>query len=218
MNPVAAADVLSANPQVASIQARLEGEIETLLASLPDASKLSAKERRDLIARYTCVLEGNFIYWMTGAYIALGTEEARAKIMDNLREEVRDAHPAMLRRFALAAHAAPTDTDAAAVYENLSNVRSFIGKLQPVPIVVTMAFYEGFIQRFMPYLADLAKRQGSSVMEYTDVHGVCDITHTAELYEAVGAELALVKQPVPEHDMYEGVGHLRGLIQNIVVG
>jgi hypothetical protein len=138
--------------------------------------------------------------------------------LDNLREEVRDAHPAMLRRFALAAHAAPTDTDAAAVYENLSKVRAFIGKLQPVPIVVTMAFYEGFIQRFMPYLADLAKRQGSSDMEYTDVHGVCDITHTAELYEAVGAELALQKQPVSEQEMYEGVGLLRSLIQNIVLG
>jgi hypothetical protein len=217
MNPVATAEVpVSSDPQVAAIQARLQGEIETLLASLPDAAKLTAAERRSLIARYTSVLEGNFIYWMTGAYIALGTDEARAKIMDNLHEEVRDAHPAMLRRFALAAHAAPTDTDAAAVYDNLSKMRAFIGKLQPVPVVVTMAFFEGFIQRFMPYLADLAKRQGSSDMEYTDVHGVCDITHTAELYEAVGAELALVKQPIPEHQMYEGVGLLRGLIQNIV--
>jgi hypothetical protein len=218
MNPVAAADVLTTNPQVAAIQARLEGEIETLLASLPDATKLSAAARRDLIARYTCVLEGNFIYWMTGAYIALRTEEARAKIMDNLREEVRDAHPAMLRRFALAAHAAPTDTDAAAVYENLSRVRSFIGKLQPVPIVVMMAFYEGFIQRFMLYLADLATRQGSKDMEYTDVHGVCDITHTAELYEAVAAELALQTLPLSEHETYEGVGVLRNLIQDIVRG
>lgn len=215
MNPVAAADTVTTDPQVATIQARLEGEIETLLASLPDAAKLTPAQRRNLIARYTVVLEGNFIYWMTGAYIALRTDEARAKIMDNLHEEVRDAHPAMLRRFALAAHAAPTDTDAAAVYENLSKVRAFIGKLQPVPTVVAMAFYEGFIQRFMPYLADLAKRQGSSDMEYTDVHGVCDITHTAELYEAVGAELALLKQPLSEQEMYEGAGLLRSLLENV---
>jgi hypothetical protein len=53
-------------------------------------------------------------------------------------------------------------------------VRLFIGRLSPVPIVVTMAFFEGFIQRFMPYLADLARRQGSSELEYRDVHGVCD--------------------------------------------
>ena len=90
------------------IQASIDRTIDDLMVSLPDPDRLLPDERRGLIARYAAVLEGNFIYWMTGAYIALRTDEARAKIMDNLREEVRDAHPAMLRRFALAAHAAPT--------------------------------------------------------------------------------------------------------------
>src|SRR5437762_174039 len=175
----------------ASIQAHIDGAIEGLLAALPDPGRLSPEERRGIIARYTAVLEGNFIYWMTGAYIAVGSDEARAKIMDNLREEVRDCHPGMMRRFALAAHAIPNDTDAQAVYRNLMNVRLFIGRLSPVPTVVTMAFFEGFIQRFMPYLADLARRQGSTEMEYTDVHGVCDVTHTEELYRALETEMAL---------------------------
>jgi hypothetical protein len=85
-----------------------------------------------------------------------------------------------------------------------------------VPIVVTMAFFEGFIQRFMGYLADLARRQGSSEMEYTDVHGVCDITHTLELYRALEAEMSLSSEPAPAN-MYEGVGLLRTLMQNVVV-
>jgi hypothetical protein len=135
--------------------------------------------------------------------------------MDNLREEVRDCHPGMLRRFALAAQAVPTDADAQAVYRNLTNVRLFIGRLSPVPTVVTMAFFEGFIQRFMPYLADLARRQGSAEMEYTDVHGICDITHTQELFRALEAEMALAP-PMPEQEMYEGIEFLRALIQNIV--
>jgi hypothetical protein len=136
--------------------------------------------------------------------------------MDNLREEVRDSHPGMMRRFAIAANAAPTATDAEDVYRSLTDMRLFIGRLSPVPIVVTMAFFEGFIQRFMPYLADLAQRQGSNEMEYTDVHGVCDITHTQELFRALDAEMTLGR-PIPEQDMYEGVGLLRTLIQNIVV-
>jgi hypothetical protein len=136
--------------------------------------------------------------------------------MDNLREEVRDCHPGMMRRFAIAANAVPTQADADDVYRNLSSVRQFIGRLSPVPIVVTMAFFEGFIQRFMPYLADLAQRQGSSEMEYTDVHGVCDITHTQELFRALESEMSL-ERPIPEPEMYEGVGLLRSLIQNIVV-
>ena len=107
-------------------------------------------------------------------------------------------------------------TDAQAVHRDLMNVRLFIGRLSPVPIVVTMAFFEGFIQRFMPYLAELAQRQGSSEMEYTDVHGICDVTHTQELFRALEAEMALTP-PVPAKDMFEGVELLRTLIQNIVV-
>jgi hypothetical protein len=49
----------------------------------------------------------------------------------------------------------------------------------------------------MAYLAELAVRQGSTDMEYTDVHGVCDITHTEELFNALEAELALARRCRP---------------------
>src|SRR6267143_856188 len=174
-----------------SIQENTERVVDDLLAALPRAEQLSADERRGIIARYTAVLEGNFIYWMTGAYLSVGSEEARSIILDNLREEVRDCHPGMLRKFAMAADAVPKDSDALAVYRNLSNVRLFIGRLSPAPIVVMMAFFEGFIQRFMPFLAEVARRQGSGEQEYTDVHGVCDVAHTQELFRALEAEMML---------------------------
>ncbi len=203
--------------QVASIQEHIDSAIDELLASLPDPAQLSADQRRGIIARYSAVLEGNFIYWMTGAYLSVYSEEARSKILENLHEEVRDSHPHMMRKFAIAAHAVPTDSDFAAVYRDLTNVRLFIGRLSAVPIVLTMAFFEGFIQRFMAYLADLAQRQGSAEMEYTDVHGVCDITHTQELFRSLAAEMAL--NPVePDTDIYEGMDLLRTLIHTIVRG
>jgi hypothetical protein len=207
-----AADIAS---EVAHIQAHVDREIDATLATLPDPAHLSAEARRGIVARYAAVLEGNFIYWMTGAYIAATSDEARAKIIDNLREEVRDCHPGMMRRFALGADAVPTQADAAAVYRSLSDVRLFVGRLSAVPSVVAMAFFEGFIQRFMPYLADLAVRQGSSELEYTDVHGVCDITHTQELFRALEAELALAPATPPEQ-MFEGIRLLRALIENVV--
>src|SRR5579863_93262 len=157
--------------QVETIQGHIDCVVDDLLTSLPDAEQLSSDQRRGIIARYAAVLEGNFIYWMTGAYLSVRSEVGRSIISDNLREEVRDCHPGMLRKFAMAAHAVPKDTDALAVYRSLSNVRLFIGRLSPVPIVVMMAFFEGFIQRFMPYLADVAQRQGSVEQEYTNVHG-----------------------------------------------
>jgi heme oxygenase-like protein len=215
MSAAAAAIATTTESASTVIRERIDRATDALLASLPDATQLTPAQRRGILARYTAVLEGNFIYWMTGALLAAGSDEARAKIVDNLREEVRDAHPAMLRRFAIAADAVPSDGDARAVYPTLSNVRTFIGRLSPVPIVVTMAFFEGFIQKFMPYLADLAKRQGSDEMEYTDVHGVCDVTHTLELYRALDAEMALAR-PMPAAEMFEGVDLLRSLLQAIV--
>ena len=200
--------------QVESIQQQLERTSDDLLGSFPDPEQLSADQRRGIIARYTAVLEGNFIYWMTATYLSVGSEEARLKILDNLREEVRDCHPGMMRRFAMAAHAAPTDSDALDVYRDLTNVRLFLGRLSAVRNVVTMAFFEGFIQKFMPYLAELAAAQGSVEMEYTDVHGVCDVTHTQELLRALAAEMAL-DPPDPSTDLFEGVDLLRTLILSI---
>jgi hypothetical protein len=201
----------------ASVQEHIDCVVDDLLASLPRAEQLSANERRGIIARYAAVLEGNFIYWMTGAYLSVGSEAARSIILDNLREEVRDCHPGMLRKFVMAAHAVPKDTDALAVYRSLSNVRLFIGRLSPVPIVVMMAFFEGFIQRFMAYLAELAQRQGSVEQEYTDVHGVCDVAHTQELFRALEAEMTLAHNTgEPVTNLFEGVGLLQTLIRDIV--
>jgi Iron-containing redox enzyme len=198
-----------------SIQKTITGMIDELITSLPDPKQLTSEERRGIIARYTAVLEGNFIYWMTATLLAVESEDARPILLDNLHEEVRDAHPAMLRRFAIAAHAFPTDTDALAIHDDLTNVRLFLGRLSGVQSVLTMAFFEGFIQRFMAYLADLAKAQGSNDMEYTDVHGVCDIAHTEGLFNALSVEMAI--NPLePEKDLYEGAYLLRTLVQTIV--
>ncbi len=162
------------------IQEHTEGVVDDLLASLPRAERLSAEERRGIIARYTAVLEGNFIYWMTAAYLSVRSEEARSIILENLREEVRDCHPGMLRKFTMAAHAVPKDSDALAVYRNL----------------------------------EIAQRQGSVEREYTDVHGVCDVAHTQELFRALEAEMPLADEPVA--NLFEGVDLLKTLIQNII--
>lgn len=201
--------------ELAAIRQYLEATTDDLMASLPDPEQLSASERRGMIGRYAAVLEGNFIYWMTGVYLGVKSEEARSKVIENLTEEVRDCHPGMLRKFTLAANALPTDVDVCAVYEHLANVRLFVGRLTGVPTLVMMAFFEGFIQRFMAYLANLAQRQGSSEMVYTDVHGICDIGHTQELFHALDAEMRLTP-PVPPAQLFEGVELLRKLIQTIV--
>jgi hypothetical protein len=69
----------------------------------------------------------------------------------------------------------------------------------------------------MGFLAELAGEQGSTEREYTDVHGVCDITHTAELFRALSLEMAI--NPISQDaDLFEGVDLLRTLIIAIVQG
>jgi Iron-containing redox enzyme len=202
-------------PLDASVPQTINSMIDDLITSLPDPKQLSCEDRRGIIARYTAVLEGNFIYWMTATLLAVQSDDARPILLDNLHEEVRDAHPAMMRRFAIAAHAFPTDSDALAVHDDLTNVRLFLGRLSGVQSVLTMAFFEGFIQRFMAYLADIAAAQGSVDMEYTDVHGVCDIAHTEGLFRALSVEMA-VNPLEPEKDLFEGVYLLRTLMETII--
>jgi hypothetical protein len=216
MHTLAVAPEISESP-IAATKTRLDQTIDNVIASLPKLDQLSSEQRREIIARYTSVLEGNFIYWMTAAYLSVQSEEARPIIIDNLLEEVRDSHPAMLRKFAIAADAVPTKADALAVHEELTRARLFFGKLSGVQTLVAMAFFEGFIQKFMAYLADLAIAQGSSELEYTDVHGVCDIAHTEGLIQALSTEMTL--SPLgPDANIFEGVELLEALLNRIVYG
>ena len=203
-----------ANP-VALIEDKTTAIIDELIHSLPDPRKLTSEERRGIIARYTSVLEGNFIYWMTATVIAAKAKQSLPILLENLYEEVHDCHPLMMRKFAIAANAFPTEKDFLAMHDELTKVRRFMGRLSPVKSVLTMAFFEGFIQKFMAYLAQLAADRGSTEMEYTDVHGVCDIEHTAGLFKVLAAEIALTP-PEPDADLFEGVTLLRTLIQQII--
>jgi Iron-containing redox enzyme len=197
-----------------SLKLQIDSIITDLMSALPNPETLTAEERRGIIARYSSVLEGNFIYWMTATYLSTKSEEARPILIDNLREEVGDCHPEMLRRFAVAANALPTEIDTIAVQADLSKVRLFLGRLSGVQNLLTMAFFEGYIQQFMAYLAELAAAQGSSEMVYTDVHGVCDVAHSEGLFRALATEMA--DSPLdPSADLFEGVDLLRNLIQTI---
>ena len=118
----------------------------------------------------------------------------------------------------MAAHATSTDIDRLAIDTDLQKVRAFVARLSALQIVLMMAFFEGFIQRFMPYLANLAAMQGSQEMEYTDVHGVVDIVHTQGLLEAFSEEVALRNGDPHSTTHLEGVEVLRRLIETVIAG
>src|SRR5579862_8186105 len=129
-------------PRVEWMEDKTTAIIDEIIDSLPDPKRLTSKERHGIIARYTSVLEGNFIYWMTATVIAAKAEQSRPILLENLYDEVHDCHPLMMRKFAIAANAFPTDKDFWAVHDDLTRVRQFMGKLSPVKSVLMMAFFE----------------------------------------------------------------------------
>jgi hypothetical protein len=54
-------------------------------------------------------------------------------------------------------------------------------------------------------------------MEYTDVHGVCDIAHTDGLFQAIRLEMEL-NGITSEANLYEGVELLVALMRRIIHG
>jgi hypothetical protein len=54
---------LQHTPIRGSVRQDIAERIDTLMASLPRVENLDSAHRRDMMARYTAVLEGNFIYW-----------------------------------------------------------------------------------------------------------------------------------------------------------
>jgi hypothetical protein len=121
---------------------------------------------------------------MTATYLSLSSAEAQTIVKENLREEIRENHPGMLRRFAVAAKAVPTKADYLAIHVPLGGVRDFVAGIRGFELLLMMAFFEGVIARLMPFLASLASSLGSFECEYTDVHGVLDMTHAQELMAA----------------------------------
>ncbi len=201
------------------LQDILTASVKKLIDGLPAIETLSSEQQRRLIGRYAAVLEGNFIAWMTAAYLSSHSEIARQIIRDNLEEEIRDNHPGMLRVFAQAANALPNEVDYLAVSQELKNVRQFISKFSGVKILVMMAFFEQFISQFMLYLAELAERQGSQEMTYTTVHGAVDVIHSAALYNAINAERAESKNSITNgEELREGIEILRALLLRIIGG
>ena len=203
--------------KVDAIKKRLDGEREALMSLLPDSAALTDDMRKEIIARYTAVLEGNFIPWMTSAHLGAKSDEAKAITKDNLVEELRDNHPGMLRRFATMANSIPTNEHYIAVGEPVEEIRQFAARLNGVELLVMMGFFESFIAGFMPYLNALAKESGSSESEYTDVHAAVDIVHTEGLFKALEYELAITDSS-EKHDeeLLAGVEKIKKAVLAII--
>src|SRR3989344_5276827 len=81
---------------------------EEIKERLKPIETVSIEEAGNIIGRYTAAVEGNFVPWMAAAMIYANSPEGKKTAQGNLRIEIVQNHPGMLRQFAEAAGAGPS--------------------------------------------------------------------------------------------------------------
>lgn len=163
---------------------------EEIKNKLPQADRLSLDECRAVIQRYAAAIEGNFIAWMGAAEISARSIEGRFAAGENLFVELKDDHAGMLHEFARSAHSLPQEEHFEAVHSVVDEVRQMVGEMSGIKTLTLMAMLETSSCVFVPWLAQLAKKCGSTNLKYIDVHGEADVAHAERFLLAVDCERA----------------------------
>jgi hypothetical protein len=164
---------------------------------LPKPEDLSIEQSRTIIRRYAAAIEGNFVAWMGAAVITGRSLEGRFAASENLYVEMKDNHAGMLRDFARAAQAEPAQEDYAATQSVVSDIRSLVAEMSGLKNLTLMATLESTSAVFVPWLAELAQKSGSSNLHYTNVHGEADIEHANQFIWALEREQKQHENPEP---------------------
>jgi len=203
--------------RTAPIQEHIDRAIQELFASFPNPDRLSAAEA---VRDHRPLHRGarGQLHLLDDRRLSLRRVDGGAR--DHPQQPPRGGSRQPSRDAATVRHgraAIPTDRDALAVSRHLHGVREFVGRLSGARIVIMMAFFEGFIQRFMPISRSSPDARAPRRRSTPMCTAVCDVAHTQELFHALEAELALIGVP-PTAALLEGVGLLTALLQVIVHG
>ena len=120
---------------------------------------------RQLIARYTAGVAGEFQAWLGITYAYARHENAQHALKDNLRCELGQDHIGMLYKFAGQIGALPTSDHRMYVEEHIKRLRLLFGDTRTVGLagLTVLAVLENASQVFIPVLADVAKSLGGIV-------------------------------------------------------
>ncbi len=174
---------------ISETQEKLERVTEQVKIRLKPVEVVSVEEAREIIGRYTAAIEGNFVPWMGAAVIYAKSPQGEYAAKENLDVEIRQNHQGMLREFAKNANAEPSLEHYQAVDEVVSSMRNLMGRGNGLEALTVMATLENTSGGFIPYLAELAKKRGSTNLYYTNIHGEADVDHARQFVWAVEHEM-----------------------------
>jgi len=174
-----------------SIQAQFAEAQREIREYLPAESTLTDAERRRILRRYAAAISGNFISWMAAAITCCRSVEGRYAAEENVRVEVAENHPGMLRNFVLGSGAVPAPDDYAYVDCYVTDVQREVSQMSGLFLTCLLGILENTSAEFIPWLAAISKSLGNQDFQYTDVHGLADVGHAEQFRWALEKESAL---------------------------
>lgn len=161
---------------------------EKVRSTLKPIETVSVEEARGIISKYTAAIEGNFIPWMAAALISQQSVQAEYATKENLIVEINNNHQGLLREFAKHAKAEPSLEHYQAVQENVFVIQKKVAAGHGLTILTIMTALETSSEVFIPYLATLARKIGSTNLQYTTIHGIADQVHADQFLWALSYE------------------------------
>lgn len=171
-------------------------DLQTKVAQyVPESLHAGAVASR--LITYRDVIAPNFVPWMAQVWVRCWSNIARVACQENLRCEVAEDHPGMLRRYA-------TEVDSHRIRQQIQSLEcltSKVGLLTPhinfITAVVQRSAIDGLLVMaglekasivFIPRMRKWGEDLGFRDFEYVDKHGIADIEHANDLRNAVEAE------------------------------
>ena len=155
--------------------------------------ELTTEQAKGIVGTYRLAIEPNFIPWMKLAERTVDNGKARELIAQNIRDEIKDNHPLMLRQFAKNCGVHINDDDYDRALEPVVNMWRLFAEDSSIMNLAVAATLENTSLVFVPYLAELGKKLGCQDFQYTEKHGQADVKHADELAEGLVEEIVARK-------------------------
>lgn len=136
--------------------------------------------------RYGALIEGNFVHWLLSAYFRSPCQSTKDILLANLRDEVIEDHPGLLRSLLCRNNLLPTERDQVHVSEFMARMRTLCASGDPGVLLTFLAILESTSHCFLP---TMASRAGFLTEDpYIMVHLEADQDHAIQLQVALQHE------------------------------
>lgn len=164
-------------------------EINDVLSGIKDRITRNLWDGKIAWRRYGALIEGNFVHWLLSAHLRSSCQPTKDTLLANLRDEVVDDHPGLLRSLLCRNNLLPSESDQVHVSEFMAWIRTLCASGEPGVLLTFLAILESTSHCFLP---TMAIRAGFSTEDpYIKVHLEADQDHAAQLQTALQREYDL---------------------------